>query len=421
MAVGLSNFDKTEEYQLSMKLKSELENKYSETVDSINEQELPQISKTDLTLAIAGVPFAFILIVLSVIISAAIGIGLIWLIYNLEASLIHRVHGGIIAMIAIGIVIAFCVSLKSVVLAFLNRDIFEISAILPENDTQIRNDVAEVCSKLNISIPDNILLSFNPTFYVTESPIITLNGKYKGRTLVVGIAYIRYLNNNEFKSIISHEMGHFTGKDTIFSIYVSPLYKSIGRIVGTLNQYSGGESTGSIAMFLPMLPLIWILSIFYNWYAKLESKISRQREMRADYIATLLYGEQNFRSALTKVANYNTIFSNVYSKDYIAVLREDKMFKNYFSFFDSNLNKDKLNDESIINDSSDAYSSHCSTKDRFEYIPKINSNEECLTYDCEHYNKEEEYLTEAMGYHLTRIINIRASQQRVTENNQANN
>ena len=409
MAIDLSNFKETEEYNYSTlkELKLLLENKYNGTVTSIYERELPQINKIDLALAIAGVPFSFILILISVIISMFIGFGIIWLIYNIEATLFHRVHIGIIVIIAVGILISMGVSLKSAVLAFFNNGITEISTLLPNNNNQLKQDIIEVCSKLNLPLPNNILLSFKPTFYVTEAPISTLSGKYKGRSLVIGLAYLRYLNNNELKAIISHEMGHFTGKDTIFSIYVSPLYKSIQRIIGILNEYGNGESTSSVAMFLPMLPLIWILGMFYNWYAKLESKISRQREMRADYIAVLLYGAQNFRSALTKIVNFDTVFSKEYVKDYITVLKNDKMFKNYFSFFESNINKDNLNDEIIINDISNDYSSHCSTKERFEYIPKINNNQENFIYDIEQYKELEEYLTQAMGHYIQIIAKIK--------------
>ena len=259
--------------------------------------------------------------------------------------------------------------------------------------------------------PDNILLSFNSTFYVTEAPIVTQKGKYKGRSLVIGIAFLRYLNHDEFKSIISHEMGHFTGKDTTFSVYVSPLYKSIRRIMGVLDQYRE-----SIAKYVPMLPLICLLKLFYKWYAKLEAKISRQREMRADYISTLLYGEQNFRSALTKVVNFSTIFSNVYTEHYVAILKEDKIFENYFSFFASILNTKILNDENFINDSSNDFSSHCSTKHRFVYIPKIKKNKESTPYKYEQYSKIEEELTEAMGRYIAMDIEVLQKQIAVKTN-----
>jgi hypothetical protein len=160
MAVGLKQFVDTEEYQISRNIKLELENKYSKTIEHVEENELPQINKNDLTIAIAGVPFSFLLILASVLLSVAIGIGIIWLIYYIEASLFHRVHVGIIAMIAIGILIAICVSLKSIILAFLNKNIFELSAALPNEDTQVCKAILEVCKKLKINMPDNILLSF---------------------------------------------------------------------------------------------------------------------------------------------------------------------------------------------------------------------------------------------------------------------
>lgn len=377
------------------KLKLLLEKKYNKTINFINEQDLPQIRKSDFFLAVAGVPFAFILIFISIIISILFAIGIISLIYYLF-SFLHIVPIGIIKIIIIGSIILVFVSLKSIILSFFSNNIIEIATTLPDNDNQVRKDINEVCSKLNIQIPNNILLSFRPTFYVTESTITTLKSKYKGRSLVIGIGHLRHLNNNEFKAIIAHEMGHFTGKDTIFSIYIAPLYKCIKRIIGILGQYSDD----STIIFLPMLPLILILKIYYNLYAKLESKISRQREKRADYIATLLYGKNNFCNALTKTIIYDIEFSNKYLKDYIAILKENKMFINYFSYFDTKLNKNKLNDKSSINDISTEYSSHCSTQKRFMYVPKIINNKKSVEYNIEHYKVIEEYLTEAMGYYI---------------------
>lgn len=393
--IMISNILPNKNKKRNKKLKLQLENKYKRTINFINEQDLPQIRKSDFFLAVTGVPFAFILIFISIIISILFAIGIISLIYYLF-SFLHIIPIGIIKIIIVGTVILICVSLKSIILAFFNNNIIEIATTLPSNDNQIRKDINEVCSKLNIQIPNNILLSFRPTFYVTESPITTLKSKYKGRSLVIGIGHLRYLNNNEFKAIIAHEMGHFTGKDTIFSIYIAPLYKGIRRIIGILGQYSDD----STIIFLPMLPLILILKIYYNLYAKLESKISRQREKRADYIATLLYGKNNFCNALTKTINYDIKFSNKYLKDYIAILKEDKMFINYFSYFDTKLNKDKLNDKSSINGISTEYSSHCSTQKRFIYVPKIINNKENVKYNIEHYKAIEEYLTEAMGYYI---------------------
>lgn len=399
---------------MSRNLKQKLEEKFTgTTTDSIDEIDLPQINKEDLKWAVAGVPLAFVFIIIAVILSVGVGFGVCALLGYIGYTLsVFPIVGGIVKLIMLGAIFMIWISLKSIILAFFNNDILEISFVLPENDDQIKKDITEVCSKLNIPIPENILLSFKPTFYVTEAPIINFNGKYKGRTLVIGIAFLRYLNNNEFKSIISHEMGHFTGRDTTFSLYCAPLYKSLGRIINTLENHSDPIE------YIPMLPLIYQLKIFYNWYAKLEAKISRQREMRADYIATLLYGEQNFRSALTKVANFSTIFSDLYAKHYMTVLRENKVFKNYFSFFDSILNIKVLSDEDFIKDDSSDFSSHCSTRDRFAYLPKINNSKKSIAYKYEQYSQIEEELTAEMGIHIMNIIKISSRNQK--QRNQTN-
>ena len=380
-------------------LKTYLEEKYTVTQDKINENDLPQIDKRDLALAITGVPFSFLLIIISVILTVAIGIGVIALIYHLEGFLIGRVHIGLLAMIAVGLILIICVSIKGLITAFTDRGTFEVAMPITEEQSSLKKDIEEVCSRLDIPTPKNILISFNPTFYVTEAPVKTPDKKYKGRTLVIGALYLRYLTSLEIKSIISHEMAHFTGRDTVFSLYVAPLYISIRKIIGGLREYS---NSGSLALYLPMLPLIVVLKMFYLKYAKVEARISREREMRADYIATLLYGANTFKSALTKVINLDTVFSSVYKQDFVNVIKMNKMFDNYFSYFNSNLNSDKLlNGELIEKDTTDLYDSHCSATERFEYIPKINNDSHENLYPEDQYTDVEKFLTEAMGYYTT--------------------
>jgi Zn-dependent protease with chaperone function len=382
---------------------------------TLEEKTLPQISIIDLLIAILFVPFSYFLIFLSVGITIYLGVFLIQLIYNLEASLIHSVHVGILLLIGLGVLIGIFSAIKGIFISFMKNKTYELAINIKGLNNEITTSIQEVCQKLSMKVPDNILLSFTPDFHVQQLNVITPNGKCKGRTLTIGLPYLRYLNKDELKAIIAHEMAHFTGKDTIFSIYVAPVYKSFCHILANLNfQPSKNGNNGNIAIiWFVNLPTIIILGFSLRLFAIINSKISRMREKRADFIASICYGNDNFKNALEKITKVSLLFNNRCYEDYVNVIKQEKFFNNYFSYFETAyMNNTEI--EPILNKlieydkKTQLFDSHCSLKERLSYLPNIiiEENDNSSLLNVNKINTFEEQLSELYTKHIISMMHL---------------
>ncbi|WP_164651601.1 M48 family metalloprotease, partial [Pseudomonas viridiflava] len=68
-------------------------------------------------------------------------------------------------------------------------------------------------------------------FYVTSSDVSLLPAEIslKGRTLHIPMMYLGLMNAAETSAVIGHELAHFAGEDTEYSLRFLPIYDGIGR------------------------------------------------------------------------------------------------------------------------------------------------------------------------------------------------
>jgi Zn-dependent protease with chaperone function len=121
----------------------------------------------------------------------------------------------------------------------------------------------------------------DPNFFVAEGEVICLSGRLNGRTLYCSLPLCRILSEEEFTSVIGHELGHFKGQDTKFSERFYPIYRGTASSLAAL-QAAGREGSGSVAL----LPAIAVLSYFLESLSVAESRLSRDRELAADQTAS---------------------------------------------------------------------------------------------------------------------------------------
>ena len=377
----------------------------------IEESKLPQINGKELMLALLGVPFSYFLIIFVLLIVGAVSS---WILYLLTIwSLEHHI-AAIITVVCIPLAIGLLISLYSAfvhsIKSFFAKPFYETGISFDmQSGSTLTQDIQEVCSKMNCPIPDNVVISFKPEFYVTALNVYSGGNLLKGRTLVLGMSYLKYLTRREIKSVLSHEMAHFTGKDTLFSKYVAPVFRNIPEILDDFDNIYQDSDRNPIS-FLPMIPVSMVLSRYLIRFMKLESKISREREKRADYIAAVLYGNETFKNALTKVTNISTVFCYNYENDFTEVYKRGKMFNNYFDFFDSCVKDCKIDftDRTDLDKDTDIFDSHCSTVERFNYLPDIPADNTDCGYEVYPASWEEE-ITEDMAqyfYAATAAMNM---------------
>lgn len=187
--------------------------------------------------------------------------------------------------------------------------------LLPDDCPQLYQMVYRICQHIGASPPNQIVLEYSANFYVTEFKIMNFKHMMKNRTLSISAPLLLILTPEEFIAVVTHEMAHFSGKDTLYGKLFYPVYRgvesSLGSYVATLQvvaNYLGSLGVVTFALIAPFL----LLYLFYFSFKFMKSGIDRQRELRADRIAATLVGPEVMGRALIKVG----IGANVWAKDY---------------------------------------------------------------------------------------------------------
>lgn len=262
-------------------------------------------------MALVSIPIIYVVLVLSFFI--ALGVSA-WLL--LIVSQLPRVPVVVIAAIGIAPLVTGWAAIKGLAILF-KRPVPTILALAvdAEQTPALRELVGDVCTEVGTDFPDGIVLSAEPGFFVTQSTLKTLDEKTcSGRILSIGAPLLYELDGGELKSIFAHEFAHFTGKDTVYSRTVLPVHRTISSVFQNLQVESSGSWAGVLINILLIIPRYCIMT-FVNYFASIDSLLSRRRELRADRIAAESYGDKPFISALMKVTRSSLYYyKNVYNK-----------------------------------------------------------------------------------------------------------
>ena len=197
-------------------------------------------------------------------------------------------------------------------------------------------DMAEQCADIvGAAPPDNILIGMSANFYVTESPV-SLQGQWRspvveGRSLYVSAPLLRLMNLDETKAVLAHEFAHFTGRDTVYSTQIAPVYASLTSGIHAIKS----EIDWSIKGIVLILPMVITLA-YHGMFRILDNAISRRRELRCDEIASEVIGRVHISDGLLKVVGYGTLLSEYIDGQFVSLMREKRTFQNYpewFSYF----------------------------------------------------------------------------------------
>lgn len=277
-------------------------------------------------------PGLYISLMIGIVLLLAHGALILLAIYYGEGILAGQIHTGV--MITIGIAMVTGV-FKLIVPAF--HSIRKIDTVAfgkllkRDQHPKLWSIVEDAAKNLGALLPDHIVGCLGEEFYVTEADVTCLDGKLKGRTLVLSLPFMRQLTGDELLSIIGHELGHFRGADTAYSRYFYPIYKGTQ---GALDNLLGGqESEGSIIY----LPVLGLLSHFMDVFSRIEHGFGRERELVADRCGVSLTSNEAMATALTKVYAYSGLWSMV-GQSMIDALEKGQQLVNACGFFDQVLN-----------------------------------------------------------------------------------
>jgi Zn-dependent protease with chaperone function len=276
--------------------------------------------------------FKFVLIALAIIMLAHGAIAA-YSIYLLETILMDRWQPILIGFILFG---AVAYSFWMVESGFSLAKIFESRVIGKILDIDNNNDLFEFINKIAASIgasaPKNVIVGLEPTFYVTAANIVTLgDGKVcRDETMYLSLPLMRLLSKEELAAIIGHELAHFKGEDTKYSLRFAPIYSGIIGAINSLVEQSNGSSDG--ASKIALIPAFFLLGFFMEEFSKSERSVGRLRELQADREGAKITSKDIFCSSLLKAAAFGPVWQTITNAN-IENLNKGMAYQNLSLFY----------------------------------------------------------------------------------------
>ncbi|HEX2748486.1 MAG TPA: M48 family metallopeptidase [Verrucomicrobiales bacterium] len=151
--------------------------------------------------------------------------------------------------------------------------------------------VREMAGRLRTEAPDRIVAGIDANFFVTGCPVALGNQTLVGRTLFVSLPLLKTMTREEADAVLAHEIAHFSGNDTEFTMKTAPLLRRFDLYLYVLH--------GTLAM-----PVFHFMNVFRCLFLKALGDHRRLREYRADRAGSTFSNPAAMGRALVKVAAY---------------------------------------------------------------------------------------------------------------------
>lgn len=283
------------------------------------------------------VPFSTFVIAILIFVQGTI---LTYAAWQGEIHAIGQVHYVLIGGIALGAafggfkLLGSLIALKTKVVA----TVFGKQLDKDKNE-DLWNFVGSLATSLGSRKPDNILVGLEPTFYVTSADIDLANEKrtLTGETLYLSLPLMRLFNKEELAAVVGHELGHFRGNDTAYSLKFAPVYAGLAKSLSSLDTEDG---TGSMAT----LPAMAMLSAMFEIFTRNERKISRIREFEADRAGVSVSSNKALAVSLAKVAVFSSHWQEIRHNN-LERLNSGKVAENLSEVFEDSAKYDVAHTE----------------------------------------------------------------------------
>jgi len=228
---------------------------------------------------------------------------------SLQAAYLKRINWTIPALILLGGVVGAFFMLKEGLSVFKRVQTQVVGiALFQKDQTVLWQFVDRIATRLKATPPKNIVVGLEPTFYVTSADVKVLPKGFlhRGETLYLSLPLMRILSLPELAAVVGHELGHFRGEDTKFSMEFYPIYAGSARALESLHQ---GDD--SIATKAALFPAMAILSLFFDRFSLAESAIGRARELEADKAGASVAAPMAIALSLLKIGAYAPIWDKL--------------------------------------------------------------------------------------------------------------
>jgi len=152
--------------------------------------------------------------------------------------------------------------------------------------------VRDVAQRTGALLPDAVVVGLNEGFFVTEYPVVLSNGQPvpEGRVLYLPLPYMAFLDRAQVAAVVAHEVGHFTGEDTRYSLRFAPIQRTLAdSILAITNEHDDDDDGWRTWLSAPA-------SLCGKWFLRNFDEAmrhwSRERELAADAFSSRIAGTE---------------------------------------------------------------------------------------------------------------------------------
>lgn len=175
-------------------------------------------------------------------------------------------------------------------------------ALSPAQAPLLWEFVRDVATRTGASLPDSVVIGLNEGFFVTEHPVVLVDGQRvpDGRVLYLPLPYMAFLDRAQVAAVIAHELGHFAGEDTAYGLRLAPIHRALaGSVLAVTNEHDDQDDGWRAWLSAPASGYgKWFLASFdeavHHW--------SRERELAADAFSSRIAGAVPAALALLRSA-----------------------------------------------------------------------------------------------------------------------
>jgi Zn-dependent protease with chaperone function len=255
---------------------------------------------------------------------------------------------------------------SAMLFVFTIKAIFKLKNHKPENRIKLDKKkypelvafIEQICKDTGAPKPKSIYVDPDVNAYVSYSNMwLSLVLPVK-KDLTIGLGLVSCLNLLEFKAVMAHEFGHFAQRSMKIGSYIVSANTLIHDMIYSrdkwdilLEQWRSSDIRLSAAAWV-ITPVIWtirqLLALFYTLLNIIYSSLSREMEFNADKVAVSTTGSEAIISALWKLEDGATQWSNTINHAYLAS-KKQLFVKNLYKHNDLALDRSAPKQRELVN------------------------------------------------------------------------
>jgi Zn-dependent protease with chaperone function len=290
----------------------------------------------------------------------AVGAGLLYAVFSLGSVPVR-----LVAFIAIAVLFTLFSILRGVFTRIRQQE--PGRPLLPEEAPALWKLTQDVADQLGTQPIQAIYLTPGTEIAVFERGGVLRKRRGQGkRSLLLGLGVLSGMTQGQLKSILAHEYGHFTGKDTAGGDLAFRVQRSIQMIA--INLAISGQARW-------YNPAWWFVRGYYNLFQRVSLGASRLQEILADRYAAAAYGARNFIDGLRHVIRQSLTFDMQVNYEVNQAVQQNAPIQNLYALPLPSTGEEaqKLEEayQKALSQPTGAFDSHPSPAERFQLVEQL--------------------------------------------------